>query len=94
MKRKMNLAAAIEFVPDDLPDGAFWAMAHEIAGADYGEAWGEINQKPKFFREKEKLARMIECPYCSKKFVTQDDRRQHITQLRRNKVKSHEKPNR
>lgn len=46
-KRKMTLQEALEFVPDDLPDGAYWAMAHEIAGAEYGEVWEELDSYPK-----------------------------------------------
>ena len=28
---------ALYFVPDDLPDGAYFAMASEIAGVEYGD---------------------------------------------------------
>lgn len=34
-----RLEDAMAFVPDDLPDGAFWAMAHEFAGLDYGDGF-------------------------------------------------------
>lgn len=46
-KRKMSLQEACDLVPDDLPDGAYWAMAHEIAGAEYGETWDELDSYPK-----------------------------------------------
>ena len=46
-KRRMSLQEACDLVPDDLPDGAYWAMAHEIAGAEYGEAWDELDSYPK-----------------------------------------------
>lgn len=38
----MTFKEAMELVPDDLPDGAFWAMAHEIAGLEYGEGFAEL----------------------------------------------------
>ena len=28
---------AMELVDDDLPDGAYWAMVHEILGVEYGD---------------------------------------------------------
>ena len=49
-KRKMSLKQACEMVPDDLPDGAYWEMAHDIAGADYGESWDELDGE--FFRRR------------------------------------------
>jgi len=33
---------AMALVPDDLPDGAYWAMAHEFAGLDYGDGFDEL----------------------------------------------------
>ena len=38
----MSFRDAVDLVPDDLPDGAFWAMAHEIAGLDYGDGFDEF----------------------------------------------------
>lgn len=32
-----KIRAAMEEVDDDLPDGAYWAMVHEILGVEYGE---------------------------------------------------------
>ena len=42
MKRKMHIKDAMSLVDDDMPDGAYWAMVHEMAGAEYGEAWDEV----------------------------------------------------
>ena len=44
MKRKTNMSFedALALVPDDLPDGAFFAMAHELAGLEYGEGFAEL----------------------------------------------------
>ena len=47
MKRKMHMKDAMSLVDDDMPDGAYWAiwaMVHEMAGAEYGEAWDEVIQ--------------------------------------------------
>lgn len=74
-KRTMSLKDAADLVPDDLPDGAFWAMAHELAGAEYGEAWDELETGKITPPRKEK-------PYkckrgCGKRFVTEQGRRDH-----------------
>jgi hypothetical protein len=45
-KRKMSLQEACDLVPDDLPDGAYWQMAHDLAGAEYGEVWHELDSYP------------------------------------------------
>ena len=61
----MSLKEACDFVPDDLPDGAFWAMAHDIAGADYGDTWGELKEKKH------------RCPVCHKAFGKEESMQQH-----------------
>ena len=72
-KRKMSLKDACALVPDDLPDGAFFAMAHEFAGAEYGEAWDELEDGgadelslPNYY-----------CDQCPRVFHTKGARRQH-----------------
>lgn len=40
--KRMSFRDACDLVPDDLPDGAYWAMAHEIAGLDYGDGFDEL----------------------------------------------------
>lgn len=42
----MRFQDAMDLVPDDLPDGAFWAMAHEMAGLEYGEGFAELSDEP------------------------------------------------
>ena len=42
---KMSFRDAMGLVPDDLSDGAFWAMAHEIAGLDYGDGFDELAEE-------------------------------------------------
>lgn len=41
-KPRMSFQAAMDMVPDDLPDGAYFAMAHEIAGLEYGDGFAEL----------------------------------------------------
>lgn len=41
-RRRMSFRDAMDLVPDDLPDGAFFAMAHEMAGIEYGEGFSEM----------------------------------------------------
>lgn len=45
---RMSFESAMALVPDDLPDGAFFAMAHEIAGLEYGDGFAEMggDQRP------------------------------------------------
>ena len=63
-KQKMSFKDAMDLVPDDLPDGAFWAMAHEIAGLEYGEGFGELADAD-YAEEKQKAA-LVECPKCKR----------------------------
>lgn len=75
-KRTMSLQDACDLVDDDLPDGAFFAMAHDIAGAEYGTAWGELDG---YVRRPRRLlvAKEIPCPVCRKRFARNEDLRQH-----------------
>ncbi len=45
-KQKMSFRDAMDLVPDDLPDGAFFAMAHEMAGLDYGDGFDDAPEVP------------------------------------------------
>lgn len=38
----MPFRDAMDLVDDDLPDGAYWAMAHEMAGLEYGDGFDEL----------------------------------------------------
>jgi hypothetical protein len=53
-KRRISLPEACQMVPDDLPDGAYFAMAHEIAGADHGEAVDDFDDRDKPKKAKKK----------------------------------------
>lgn len=43
--QKMPFREAMDLVPDDMPDGAYWAMAHEFAGLDYGDGFDELHDE-------------------------------------------------
>lgn len=40
--QRMSFKDALALTPDDLPDGAYFAMAHEMAGLEYGDGFDEI----------------------------------------------------
>lgn len=84
MKRKMSLQEATELVPDDLPDGAYWAMVHEIAGAEYGDCWEELESHPCHKPFKQTAKKTIECPQCKRKFSSFEILKQHEAQMFRN----------
>lgn len=72
--RNLSIKDAMDLVDDDLPDGAYWAMAHHIAGADYGEAWDELKDgKPRQPHRPLPTA----CPICKKPFERNAFMRQH-----------------
>jgi len=41
--RVMSLQDACDGIDDDLPDGAYWALAHDICGGEYGDCWDELD---------------------------------------------------
>ena len=41
-KQRMSMREAMDLVPDDMPDGAFFAMAHEMAGLESGDGFDEL----------------------------------------------------
>jgi len=58
----------------DLPDGAFWAMAHELAGIEYGAGFDLLAEQSLGTEPEEK--RHI-CAVCGKAFSTRGGQRQH-----------------
>lgn len=69
-KQKMTFRDAMDLVDDDLPDGAFWAMAHEIAGLDYGDGFDELAEEDLGVCKPE--PKTIKCSHkgCNRKFRT------------------------
>lgn len=47
-EQRMSFKEACDLVDDDLPDGAYWAMAHEMAGLDYGDGFDELIDDDEF----------------------------------------------
>lgn len=45
-KQQMSMSDSMDLVDDDMPDGAYWAMVHEMAGLDYGEGFDELVDEP------------------------------------------------
>jgi hypothetical protein len=39
---RMRVRDAMDLVPDDLPDGAYFAMLSEVSGVDYGDLASEL----------------------------------------------------
>lgn len=73
----------------DLPDGAFWAMSHELAGLEYGAGFPSVAPTKRKSRSARKLAkiearerpRSIEKPHrcgtCGKDFATRGAKKRH-----------------
>ena len=49
-KRQRTLQEACDLMTDmgldELSDGAYWAIAHDLAEAEYGEVWHELDSYP------------------------------------------------
>ena len=80
----MSLQEACDLVPDDLPDGAYWAMAHELAGAEIGDAWDELTSSPTHKPFKPKEEKTINCPQCKRLFSSKETLMQHEASMFRN----------
>lgn len=84
-KGKMSFRDAMDLVPDDLPDGAYFAMAHEIAGLDYGEGFyemldDEVSERVEDgyqFRDFENAKKPWTCNDCGKRFRKEQGVRDH-----------------
>lgn len=63
---RMSFRDAMDLVPEELPDGAFFAMAHEIAGIEYGEGFAELNTE-----------RTFKCGRCPRRFASEAAVAQH-----------------
>lgn len=73
-KRRMSFEDACDLVPDDMPDGAYFAMAHEMAGLEYGDGFDELigmadlcdPEPPRRARKPKK--RSLPCDQCHRGF--------------------------
>lgn len=70
---RLSFSDAMEIVPDDLPDGAYWAMAHELAGLEYGDGFDFLADS----EAKPDEGKRFSCGKCGKKFQTKAAKRQH-----------------
>jgi len=81
-KQRMSFKDAMALVPDDLPDGAFFAMAHELAGLEYGDGFAELDDKrptrAKYVAAQKNAQKTVICTTCHKKFVKDAYMRQHV----------------
>jgi hypothetical protein len=51
---KETIRDVLEELEDlDLPDGAYWAMAHERLGLEYGDVFSMIAEDPDFYGYKD-----------------------------------------
>lgn len=41
-RQRMSFREAMALTNDSLPDGAFWAAAHKLAGLEYGDGFDEL----------------------------------------------------
>jgi hypothetical protein len=69
---RMSFTDALGLVDDDLPDGAYFAMAYDMAGLEYGNGFGDlsVNNMPLTGRGSGKKHRPHVCEYCRKPFRT------------------------
>ena len=79
-KRKqqgMSFADAMDLADSmGLPDGAFWAMSHELAGLEYGEGFDQIAAGTEAKVPAPPSSRRG-CDKCQRTFGSKDSLRQH-----------------
>lgn len=71
MRGRMRFQDALDVTPDDLPDGAYFAMAHEIAGLEYGDGFDELAA------ERDIRLKGFPCSMCGKRFHLIGSFKQH-----------------
>lgn len=74
----MPFKDAMALVNDDLPDGAYWAMAHEFAGLEYGDGFDELIDDPDWKEVPQKVVRHCRCIVCHRRFHTDDALKSHV----------------
>lgn len=60
-KHRMSFEDAMGLVDDDLPDGAFFALAHEIAGLEYGDGFDELAVGATKPTRKQRIDQSVDC---------------------------------
>lgn len=78
---RLSFSEALDFVPDDLPDGAYWAMVHEMAGLEYGDGFDEllVDAQASNTSHSSNAAKAFSCQIegCGKRFGTKAAKRHH-----------------
>lgn len=86
MSRRMSMREAMDLVDDDLPDGVYWGLVHEMAGLEYGDGFDELlddDDREEVAAQEAIIDRQMieatrfECPDCKRRFGSREARRQH-----------------
>ena len=75
---RMSIDDAIDMTDDDMPDGAFFAMAGELAGVPDHEVVQHIANNPQKYPPAKRNAKDTPCPFCARKFRGDDGLKAHI----------------
>jgi hypothetical protein len=85
-QQRMSMRDAMNLVSDDLPDGAYWGIAHEMAGIEYGDGFNELvsdgpvtpprSRRETVVKQKPKPT-PAKCKTCGKKFASMPSLHQH-----------------
>lgn len=67
-KGRIPFRVALDLTPDDLPDGAYFAMAHEIAGLEYGAGFDELWNEDETATQHDLRVNGFNCSECRKRF--------------------------
>jgi hypothetical protein len=79
-KQRMSMRDAMAVVDDDMPDGAYWAMCHEMAGLDYGDGFDELAGEPGQHHETiadVRRRKPFKCLCCHRRFASKVGLEQH-----------------
>jgi len=76
--QRMPFEDALAITPDDLPDGAYFALAHEIAGLEYGDGFDELGPgTPDNYVYRPPVYDPVKLRCCHRKFKKASDLAQH-----------------
>jgi hypothetical protein len=78
-KRRMSFQDACSLVDDDMPDGAYFALAHEMAGMEYGDGFDELAEDDfePVVQQPQKPRGKFRCEICGRHLKTRNGRKQH-----------------
>lgn len=61
----------------NLPEGAYWALVHELMGMEYGDVFPIIGDDTDFFEYEAEPDVPQECKHCGRKFIDRYALSQH-----------------